>query len=403
MRAPRPERVLPAALAAVWIAAAIVAAPARGAVDDRLKEVEKALDQSRAKSEALDQEAKTLAAETARLRAESVAAARKAQDLESEMSSLEDDLAGLERREAARTEALAAARGRLATLLGALERLARNPPAALLAAPSTPNDTVRSAILLRAAVPELDRRAATLGAELDEIARLRAGIAARRTRLDAAGKALAAERETLARLADEKGRIEDRNRAESREAARHTAKLAAQAQSLRELLARIEAGATARPPARPQLAPAPPAAPTPPRAAPERSAGGGVALPARGEITQHFGEDDHMGGHTKGVAIRTRPAAQVVAPADGTVVFAAPFHGYGRLLIIKSGGEYHALLGGLARIEADVGQTVLAGEPVGVMQDSPGGEPVLYFELRRKGQPINPLPWLAARNSKVNG
>ncbi len=401
MPAPRPERVLPAALAAAaWIAAASLAPPARADVDDRLKEVEKALDQSRAKSEALGQEAKTLAAEAARLRAELVAVARKAQDRESEMSDLEGELATLETREAARTKALETARGRLATLLGALERLARNPPAALLAAPTSPNDTVRSAILLRAAVPELDRRAKALGAELDEIAKLRAGIAARRTRLDEAGKALAAERASLAKLVAEKGRIEDRNRAESRAEAQRTATLAARAKSLKDLLARIEAGAKARPPVRPAPAPAPAPAP---HAAPPAAASGGVALPARGEITQRFGEDDHMGGRTKGIEIRTRPAAQVVAPADGTVVFAAPFHGYGRLLIIKSGAEYHALLGGLARIEAEVGQSVLAGEPVGVMQGSPDGGPVLYFELRRKGQPINPLPWLAARNSKVNG
>jgi septal ring factor EnvC (AmiA/AmiB activator) len=56
----------------------------------------------------------------------------------------------------------------------------------------------------------------------------------------------------------------------------------------------------------------------------------------------------------------------------------------------------------LARITAEVGQSVLAGEPVGVM-GSPQGSPRLYFELRRKGQPINPLPWIAAGNSKVNG
>jgi septal ring factor EnvC (AmiA/AmiB activator) len=116
-----------------------------------------------------------------------------------------------------------------------------------------------------------------------------------------------------------------------------------------------------------------------------------------------FGDDDDSGGKAKGISIRTRVGAQVVAPADGEVVFAGPFRGFGRLLIIAVGEDYHALLGGLDRIDAEVGQAVLAGEPVGTMQGSPKGAPTLYFELRRKGQPINPLPWLAAGNSKVNG
>jgi septal ring factor EnvC (AmiA/AmiB activator) len=129
----------------------------------------------------------------------------------------------------------------------------------------------------------------------------------------------------------------------------------------------------------------------------------GSALPARGELVRGFGDDDDLGGKAKGLTIRTRAGAQVVAPADGEVVFAGPFRGYGQLLIIASGTDYHALLGGLDRIDAEVGQSVLAGEPVGTMQGTPKGVPQLYFELRRKGQPINPLPWLAAGNSKVNG
>jgi murein hydrolase activator len=399
--APRPDRFLAVALAAAWIASALLAPPAHAGADDRLKEVERALGESREKAAALGKEAESLAAEATRLRTESVAAAKKAQDLESELSRLESEIPALESRETARVAALAAERDRLALLLAALERLARNPPAALLAEPGTPSDTVRSAILLRAAVPEVESRARALGVEIDEIARLRAGIAERRARLESAGKALAAERVRLARLAEEKARIESHKRAERRDEAKRAAALATKARSLRELLARIEEEARTRPP---------PAPPAPVLARPERAARpapvplrAGQGLPARGEIARRFGEDDRMGGRTKGIEIRTRPAAQVVAPADGEVVFAAPFRGYGQVLIIKTGQEYHALLGGLARIEAEVGQSVLAGEPVGAMQDSPGGEPVLYFELRRKGQPINPLPWLAARNSKVNG
>ena len=54
-------------------------------------------------------------------------------------------------------------------------------------------------------------------------------------------------------------------------------------------------------------------------------------------------------------------------------------------------------------MDSAVGQTLLAGEPVGVMGRPENGGPSLYIELRRKGEPINPLPWLAATHEKVSG
>ena len=72
-------------------------------------------------------------------------------------------------------------------------------------------------------------------------------------------------------------------------------------------------------------------------------------------------------------------------------------------MIIDHGQGYHSLLAGLARIDTVIGQWVLAGEPVGVMGREAKEKPVLYVELRRDGQPINPLPWLAARKGKVSG
>jgi septal ring factor EnvC (AmiA/AmiB activator) len=105
----------------------------------------------------------------------------------------------------------------------------------------------------------------------------------------------------------------------------------------------------------------------------------------------------------KGISIETGTGAQVVVPRDGTVVFAGAFKGYGQLLIIEHVGGYLSLLAGMARIDSAIGQQVLSGEPAGVMGKPGNGPPVLYVELRREGQPINPLPWLATRKIKVNG
>jgi septal ring factor EnvC (AmiA/AmiB activator) len=84
-------------------------------------------------------------------------------------------------------------------------------------------------------------------------------------------------------------------------------------------------------------------------------------------------------------------------------VFAGPFRDYGLLLILAHGDGYHTLLAGMSRLHGAVGQQVLAGEPVGEMGDAGAGPPMLYVELRRGGEPINPTPWLAAGKGKVSG
>ena len=126
-------------------------------------------------------------------------------------------------------------------------------------------------------------------------------------------------------------------------------------------------------------------------------------LPVRGRIHHRFGDRLDNGQNAKGVSLKTRPGSTVIAPRDGLVVFAGPFRGLGKLLIIEYQAKYHLLLGGMGRIDKQVGDNVLAGEPIGTMEASKNAGSALYMELRRNGQPINPLPWLAAGRIKVNG
>jgi septal ring factor EnvC (AmiA/AmiB activator) len=72
-------------------------------------------------------------------------------------------------------------------------------------------------------------------------------------------------------------------------------------------------------------------------------------------------------------------------------------------LIIEHSEGYHTLLAGLGRIDGTVGQSVVTGEPVATAGSAETGNPSIYVELRRNGQPIDPLPWLAPRNEKVSG
>ncbi len=130
---------------------------------------------------------------------------------------------------------------------------------------------------------------------------------------------------------------------------------------------------------------------------------GPVALPVQGRVEQRYGEGTGFGNASRGITIVTRERAQIVAPHDGKVAFAGSFRRYGQILIIEHGGGYHTVLAGMAQIDCVVGQWLLAGEPIGSMGRADREETALYVELRRDGQPINPLPWMTASGQKVRG
>jgi len=141
----------------------------------------------------------------------------------------------------------------------------------------------------------------------------------------------------------------------------------------------------------------------PPHQKPIKLSRGKLQYPVSGRIVERYGQATGDGLTSKGIKIASRPRAQVIAPFGGRVVFAGVFRRYGQLLIIEHGEGYHSLLAGLARIDSVIGQRVLLGEPVGVMGDADAVKRSLYLEFRRTGQPINPLPWMAARGGRTSG
>jgi septal ring factor EnvC (AmiA/AmiB activator) len=260
----------------------------------------------------------------------------------------------------------------------------------------------------------------------------------RLSRLAAEAKSIRAlieqlEQERLARERREQDEAESRARARARAEAEdriRRASLDAIARAAPAMPAAPAAPALRAPPAPPPMAAPPPPqeqsarvtrpiTPAPPaETAPARKprvallplaprtfaeARGSLPLPVRGRIVGRFGQTTERGTKAKGITVLARPLAQVIAPHDGRVAFAGPYRGYGQLLIIEHGDGYHTLLAGLSRIDGSVGQWLLAGEPVGQMGPESDGKPKLYVEIRRNGQPINPLPWLAAEERRVSG
>lgn len=404
-------------IGAVGVFAAMAATvPATAAGDTKpqteLKSVEQSLKDARERERELSRKAANAETGIAELRHRSIAIAARINEHESQLLTLEDKLAALEHRKRDTTESLNARRRQLAAMLAALQRISLHPPVALIALPVEPVDTVRSALLLRRTVPLVEDLGRGLRDDIDSLAELARAVAAARSKIVEEDAALRVQQTALAELLAQKREKAKNTRLAYAEAQARAAKLGKQAHNLRDLVARL---ATKRPKTRvvPRLAPPPPPTLRPKKAPvvaalpPQRYADvpllASDGLPVRGRITSRFGHRRVNGRHTKGVSIKTRPGSTVVAPRDGLIVFAGPFRGLGQLLIIEYEAKYHLLLAGLGRIDKQVGENVLAGEPVGMMDATPSERPALYMELRRSGQPINPLPWLAAGRTEVNG
>ena len=396
-----------------------------------LKQIQDALAASTGNKAGLEAELAAIGTDRAKLNAALLDAARQSQATEDRMTRLEERMRTLGASEAAIRKSLDARRGVIAEILAALQRMGRRPPPAVLVRPEDVLAVIRTSMLLGAVVPELRGEAETLAADLTELVRVRGLIASDRESLrnDLAG--WAKEKQRLDGLVEarrtravevERGLLAERQRA---------AELGSQAKSLKDLVEKMEGEVNS---ARRAADEAKAALERESKATQERFAAAGIRDPARlapkikfadlrgelprpvsGSLMRGFSQPDGNGGTTRGISLATRPKAVVAAPADGWVSFAGPFRSYGRLLIINAGDGYYLLLAGMDQINVEVGQFVLAGEPVAAMgegaaaasaasKDGDRNDPVLYVEFRKDGGSIDPEPWWARGPSeKVRG
>ena len=123
---------------------------------------------------------------------------------------------------------------------------------------------------------------------------------------------------------------------------------------------------------------------------------GRLRLPIRGELASRFGTPREEGGTTwKGLFIKAPQGEEVKAIAPGRVVFADWMRGFGNLLIVDHGAEYLSIYGNNETVYKQAGETVGSGDTIARVGNS-GGNPEtgLYFEVRFKGSPFDPLSWI---------
>jgi septal ring factor EnvC (AmiA/AmiB activator) len=362
---------------------------------------------------ALKGEIEQIGADRRKLNQDLIDTAGRLRGVEASIDATENRLKPLDDNERSIRASLDGRRAVIGEVLAALQRIGRRPPPALIASPEDALQAVRTAMVLGAVLPEMRHEVEALASDLSELLNLRKKIAAERDRLKSEVAALDGERIRMTVLVEAR----QKQQAESEKALvaerARAGDLARNVDNLKDLIAKLEQGLDpairdAREAARSDSRPALSAFRDPGRLAPAIafvSLRGHVPIPVNGVKLKEFGAPDGSGGLEKGLSIATRADAQVTAPADGWVVYAGPFRSYGQLLILNVGGGYHVLLAGMDRISVDLGQFVLAGEPVAVMGTAShiasilatgSAQPVLYIEFRKDGTPVDPGPWWAS-------
>jgi septal ring factor EnvC (AmiA/AmiB activator) len=401
--------------------------PATGPVDPEMAAQQQALEDIEASISVSNERAETLKREIADMQGDRnkqnaalIAAAERVKRAETDIAGLEEKMGELIVQELEVRGRLDGADASISNVLAALERISRNPPPALIVNPSDALGSARSAILMSTILPELQTKAAAVQSDLTQLGQIKADAMAQQEQLEANLQILEEEQLRITSLIA--ARKENESRANEALAAEEAAAqaLADQATSIKQLIDELQKRAAAVATASQATATANSGGDTPildqdtvrmalantsriEPAVPFAQAKGFLTMPSAGVTVVDYGAGDGFGGISRGLSVVTRADAQVVAPADGWVLFQGDYLNYGQIVILNAGQDYTILLAGLARVDVQIGQFVMMGEPVGTMGSQTIGRtvatsagvsrPTLYIEMRKNNEPVDPTGW----------
>jgi septal ring factor EnvC (AmiA/AmiB activator) len=351
---------------------------ARQKLDTVRAEIKALAEQQRATEDARSDAARALRAKETEL----AAIAKDVHALDEKIVSQQSQLDKLDAERAELETVLKTQRDALAALLRSAYALGRNEELKLLL---QQNDVAAIARVLaynryfqRARIGRIDR----LSVDLEQLANVQASIREKSAELASTRDARAAEGTRLENERSERETLVGELDAKLTEQGARAAALGKDEKALGGLIEKLRDVFADIPK---QLAGAEPFA----------SMRGRLALPLKGKLVTPFGAIDDSGRHSSGLLIAAKNGSAVHAVSHGRVVFADWLRGYGLMIIVDHGDGFLSLYGCNETLLKDVGDWVDAGETIATSGASGGQKsPGLYFELRAKGQAVDPKGWL---------
>ncbi len=390
-----------------------------------LRSIEGQIHQSDEQRQQVLKQVENLKGDRAKLNKDLIDTTTRIRVIDGRLNAVELKLDDLEKNAAVLKTSLEARKDVMIEVLVALQRMGRKPPPAVFVRPDDILAALRASILLGDVLPGLRRDVEILVSDLDTLNTNQKNQAAERENLAKEKQNASSERERLTILVSSRqSQIEISEQKLRDERARITS-LAKEVLTLKDLIMRMETDITgaAKAAEAARLVPLPgngvardDAFKDAARLAPKIAFAelrGSLALPAAGDVVKTYGSSDGYGGTEKGITIMPPSGAILSAPSDGWVAFSGPYRSYGQVLIINTGGGYHIVFIGIDHTLVEIGQFVLAGEPIAVMSrkqqtssksDLSEKASALYIELRKDGQAIDSRPWWGQlQNEKARG
>ncbi|HEY7164669.1 MAG TPA: peptidoglycan DD-metalloendopeptidase family protein [Candidatus Binatia bacterium] len=214
---------------------------------------------------------------------------------------------------------------------------------------------------------------------------LRAKLARKQQDLDAQQEVLSEATASVQAEAQKKRELLASLKQEKDTRTRALKELEAAALRLQKMMDDLQRQATARPPEFPA-------------GAGLDSMKGRLSWPVRGELKSEFGKTRHKEFAAEvfrnGIDIEAPFGEEIKAVERGKVVFADRLAGYGKTVIVDHGERYYTIYAHLSEIMKKNGESVKRGETVGLVGDSDSLSGAgLYFEMRKDGHSIDPVPW----------
>lgn len=331
--------------------------------DNELVKIQNQIKQTEQQNAQIEKQIQTSIKDVEQTKKKLVRAATQVSDLEEQRSQLSKKIAELDAQRDKISAQLSASYDGVSDSLSSILFIAQNPNFDS----QTMHEYVLTSVILSSAAEQFDGQIMDASKKIEELDKIRNERAVEKEKLDRSAKRYSDEKKSLDKLLKTRSAQNEKLKNQQIAIQEKLKKLSERAKSISELSAGVGSSEMS---------------------SDAQFSKRKLNTPVRGKLVVRYGEKTALGLKSDGWRIHTRGDALVMAPADGIIKFADNFRGFGKVVIMSHKNGYNTVMTNMGAIDALVGQEVLAGEPIGRMNEN---RPEMYLEVRRGNKSIDPL------------